>query len=163
MTKAFSMGVDVPADVETTWALLTSPRWPKAQDASLRDGSTLVSAAATADGGAVVVISRRLPDGIPSMLQRFAPQDGRVTQTDTWGPAGGGVRRGTWRVEFAGAPGELRGETSLTPVDGGCRWTVDGTVKVEVPLIGGQAERFLAPLLDMLAVRQGEVLREQVG
>ena len=63
MAKPLSTSVDVPADVETTWRLLTGPAWPQAQDAALHDASTLVSAEPTPAGGATMVVSRLLPDG----------------------------------------------------------------------------------------------------
>jgi hypothetical protein len=47
--------------------------------------------------------------GSPGFIERFLPQDGRVTQTDDWGPASGGSRSGTWKVEIPGAPAKLGG------------------------------------------------------
>ena len=163
MSKPFSTTVDVPTDVEQAFAALTGPSWPAALDAALHDGSTLVEAAATGDGGARLVVSRRLPDGIPGFLAAFVPRDGRVTQTDVWGPATGGTRRGTWQVTFPGSPGEISGENVLEPAAGGTRWSVTGTVRIKVPLVGGRAESFLAPLAGRLVTRQGEVLAGEVG
>ncbi len=163
MGRAVSTSVDVPADVETVWRVLTGPGWPAALAASLHDGSELLAAGPTADGGAVLTVSRRLPDGIPGYVQPFAPKDGRVTQTDTWGPAVGGGRRGTWEVSFPGSPGEVGGEMALEPAGPGSRWTVSGTVRIKVPLVGGRIEGFLAPLVEQLLDRQGEVLRAQVS
>ncbi|MCW2605681.1 MAG: uncharacterized protein JWO60_374 [Frankiales bacterium] len=162
MTKPLSVGVDLGADVETVFAALTGPGWPAALDARLHDGSTLVSAEPTPDGGVRLVQTRRLPDGIPSFLRAFAPQDGTVTQTDVWGPAVGGVRVGTWEVAFAGSPGEIKGDTRVEPTADGSRWVVTGTVKVRVPLVGGKAEGYLAPLVEKLVAKQGEVLRALV-
>ena len=68
----------------------------------------------TADGGAAAV-SRRLPDGVPGFLRGILPSDGRVTQTDTWGP-GRGRRAARHLVRgFAGSPGEVSGENVLEP------------------------------------------------
>lgn len=163
MSRPLSTAADVHVDVEATWRALTSPTWPAALDAALGDGSHLVSHADTPGGGAVVVISRRLPEGIPGFLQSFTPQDGRVTQTDTWGPAQDGSRHGTWAVTFPGSPGTISGETSVEPTATGSRWSVRGTVAVKIPLIGGKVEGFLAPLVERLVARQAEVLREQLG
>lgn len=160
MSTTFTSTVSVPADVETTWQALTGPTWPQAQDAHLHDGSVLVSSDATPDGGAVITVSRRLPDKIPGFLQRFTPKDGRISQTDAWGPAVDGVRRGTWSASFPGSPAEIRGEMSIEPVPAGSRWTVLGSVQVKVPLVGGRIEAFVAPLLGKLVDKQGEVLRE---
>ncbi len=158
MSTSFSTSVDVAADVETVYAALTGPDWPGALDARLHDGSHLVSTTPSGDG-LVLVVSRKLPDQVPGMLQRFLPADGRVRQTDTWGPAVGGVRRGTWAVVMPkGTPADIGGELTLDPTAGGCRWTVEGAVSVKIPLAGGKIERYLAPLLAQLTGVQGEVL-----
>jgi hypothetical protein len=158
VSTSFSTSVDVPADVETAYAALTGPEWPGALDARLHDDSRLVSATPAGDG-LVLVVSRKLPDQVPAMLQSFLPADGRVSQTDTWGPATGGVRRGTWAVAMPkGTPGEIGGDLTLEPTSTGCRWTVAGAVGVRIPLAGGRIERYLAPLLAELTTVQGEVL-----
>lgn len=162
MSKPLSASVEVPADVATVFAALSGPSWPATMAAQLHDGSRLVEAAPTADGGARLAVSRELPDGVPGFLSAFLPKDGRVTQTDVWGPAAGGVRRGTWSASFPGSPALISGETSLEPFPGGTRWTVTGTVRVKLPLVGSKAEGFLAPLVEKLVRRQGEVLRDVV-
>ncbi len=163
MTKPLSASVDVPADVETTFAVLSGRTWPELMAQRLHDGSRLVEATATPDGGARLVSSRKLPDGVPGFLSAFLPADGRTTQTDVWGPAVDGVRRGTWSVTFPGSPGEVTGDNVVEPTATGARWTVTGTVRITIPLVGGRAEGFLAPLAEKLARRQGEVLREVLG
>ncbi len=159
MSTTLSATVDLPAPVEAVLAVLTSPQWPAANDARLHDGSTLVSSLPTPDGGHEVVQRRRLPDGVPSFLLRFAPKDGQVTQTDVWAPPSGEGREGTWAVTFPGSPGSIGGVTRLEPTPTGCRWVVTGTVRVGIPLVGGRAEGFLAPLVERLVRTQGEVLR----
>ena len=163
MSKPVSASVDLPVDVETAFAALSGPSWPELMAARLHDDSRLLERTATPDGGARLVVSRRLPDGVPGYLSPFLPKDGRTTQTDVWGPAVGGVRRGTFAVSFPGSPGEISGETLLEPAGAGTRWTVTGTVRVKVPLVGGKAEGFLAPLVERLVVKQGEVLRAELG
>lgn len=162
MPTPLSTSVDVPADVEAVYAAMTGPQWPRALDAQLHDGSTLLSCEPLPGGGLRVVQSRRLPEGIPTFLLRFAPQDGTVVQTDEWGPAVDGARSGTWEVSFAGSPGEIKGRTRIEPAGTGARWLVEGHVKVAIPLVGGKAERLMAPLIARLVARQGEVLRTLV-
>ena len=162
MPTALSTSVDVPAGVEAVYAVLTGPAWPQALDARLADGSTLLSLEPLDDGGLRVVQSRRLPDAVPAFLRRFTPEDGRVTQSDVWGPAVDGVRSGTWEVAFPGSPARVGGVTRVEPVGAGARWVVNGQVAVSIPLVGGKAERLLAPMVTTLVGRQGEVLRSLV-
>ena len=163
MSRPLSASVEIPADVATVWAALSSPSWPAVLDARLSDGSRAVRAEPTPDGGAVLVSTRQLPAAAPGPLQRFAPADGRVTQTDTWGPELAGVRRGTWHVAFPGSPGQVDGEMVVEPFGGGSRWTVTGQVTVRIPLVGGKAEGLLGRLGERLVQRQGEVLREALA
>ncbi len=163
MSRPLSTSAAVDADVEAVYALFTGDDWPVVQDRHLHDGSRLVSVDRRPDGGATMVVSRRLPDGIPGFMQKFAPQDGRVTQTDTWGPDADGVRRGTWAVSFPGSPGQIVGETRIEPrAGGGCTWHVEGTVTVKIPLLGGKVEGFLAPLVEKLVSKQADVVRAEV-
>lgn len=163
MGKALKATVDVPAEVERTYLALTGASWPQALDEHLHDGSRLVSAEATDGGGVVMVVSRRLPDGVPGFLQRFTPKDGRVTQTDRWSGAEDGVRHATWEVAFPGSPGSVTGDMTLEPTPQGSRWVVTGEVSARIPLLGGKVEGFLAPLVEQLILRQGEVLRTRVA
>jgi hypothetical protein len=143
--------------------VLLSDAWPQALDARLKDGSTLLEREELPGGGARLVVRRNLPEGVPGPLQRFLPADGAVVQTDVWGPADGPGRTGTWDVAFAGAPGTLAGATRLEPVgEGRTRWVVEGEVTVRIPLVGGKAEGFLAPLVEKLVGHQADVLRTLV-
>ena len=160
MSKQVHSAHDMPADVETVFAVLSTERWPQAKDAALKDGSRVVRHEPTPDGGVVLVVSRELPAGVPGFLQRFVPQDGRVTQTDTWGPAGAdGARRGTWQVDTPGAPVAMGGTMAVEPTASGSRYVVDGEVKVKVPVVGGKAEGFVAGMFDKLSAKEADVLR----
>ena len=163
MGRALAASADLPADVETASAVLSSPSWPPVLATRLHDDSRVVRAEARPDGGALLVTSRRLPDGTPGWLQRFLPQDGRITQTDRWGPARHGVRHGTWQASFPGSPGEVAGEMRVEPVGDGCRWRVTGQVTLKIPIVGGKAEGFLAPLVERLVAAQAEALRGQLA
>src|SRR5690242_12726185 len=95
---------ELPVDVETAYAAISGEEWAPAKARELKDDSTTISRV-VGDGGAVtLVVSRKLPDGVPGFLTKFLPADGRVKQTDTWGPLIDGVRSGTWVAETPGSP-----------------------------------------------------------
>ena len=146
-------------DVEAAFRVLSDESWAQRKQEALRDGSRVVRREDKADGGVVLVVSRELPAGVPGFLERFLPQDGRVTQTDDWGPEQGGTRSGTWKVEIPGAPARLGGTMRLEPTPTGSRFVVDGTVEVKVPLVGGKAESFIAGMVEKLAAKEADVLR----
>jgi hypothetical protein len=146
-------------DVETVFRVLSDESWAQRKDDALHDGSRVVRRDERADGGVTLVVSRELPAGVPGFLERFLPKDGRVTQTDDWGPAHDGVRGGTWKVEIPGAPARLGGTMRVEPTASGSRYVVDGTVEVKVPVVGGKAEGFIAGLVEKLAAKEADVLR----
>lgn len=150
---------DSEAGVEQVVAALTAPDWPARRAAALNDGSRVLERSELPGGGVRQVVSRELPKGGPGFLDRFLPRDGRVVQTDEWGPAEDGVRRGTWTVEIPGAPARLGGTLLLEPTPAGSRYTVAGQARISLPLVGGKAERFVAEMVEKLAVKEGEVLR----
>lgn len=154
----------ISADVATVFGLLASERWPAAKDAALRDGSRVVRCDPTPDGGVTLVVSRELPAGVPGFLERLLPRDGRVTQTDAWGPADGEVRGGTWDVDIPGTPASMGGTMRLEPTDAGaCRYVVEGEVAVKVPLVGGKAEGFVVGMFDKLSAKEADVLRDALA
>ena len=163
MSKPVHSDQEVPADVETAFGVLTDEGWPQRRNAALHDGSTVVRREQTQDGGVVMVVSRELPAGVPGFLERFLPKEGRVTQTDTWAPASGGRRTGTWTVEIPGAPARLGGTMHLEPTASGCRYVIDGTIEVKIPLVGGKAEGFVAGIVEKVGAKEGDVLRSAIA
>jgi hypothetical protein len=147
-------------DVEAVFGALTSPAWVARKAERLRDGTQLVRREEQPDGGVVLEVSRELPAGAPGFLERFLPKDGRVRQTDDWGPPRDGARFGTWRVEIPGAPARLGGTMRLEPVQGGTRHTIEGEVKVSVPLVGGKAEIFIGEMVVRLAGKEATLLKD---
>ncbi len=160
MSKDIRGSFELGAPVEKAYAAISGPGWAAAKAAHLDDDSTLVSREERPDGGVTMVVSRALPSGVPGFLARFLPRDGRVVQTDTWEPAGSdGVRRGTWTLEIPGSPGDVRGTVRLEPSETGSRQVNEGTAKVNIPLVGGKAESFIADMAEKVMAKEAEVLR----
>ncbi len=160
MSKQVETAYDSRGNVESVFATLTSPEWAQRKAERLRDGTQLVRREEQPDGGVLFEVSRELPGGVPGFLERFLPKDGRVRQTDEWGPATGGERHGTWRVEIPGAPARLGGTMRLEPLAAGCRYTIEGDVKVSVPIVGGKAEGFIGDLVVKLAGKEAGLLED---
>ena len=163
MSKKFSVSYDIPADVETAYAAITGEGWATGKAAALKDESTVVSREVGAGDAVTLVVTRKLPDGIPGFLQKFLPADGRVTQTDTWAPAKDGVRAGTWRADTPGSPVKVGGTMRLAPSGTGCAYVVEGEIKASIPLIGGKAEDIAVGMTKKLTASEAEVLRSLVS
>jgi hypothetical protein len=143
------------------FAVLTSDAFVQLRATRFRDGATVVRREERPDGGLLLAVARELPDGAPGFLAKLLPKDGRVVQTDVWGPAGAdGTRSGTWQVELPGAPARLGGTLRVEPVDGVTRFVREGEAKVSVPLIGGKAESFVAEMVMKLGQKESDLLLE---
>jgi hypothetical protein len=161
--KRFSHSVDSDVDVEALFAVLTGADWADRKAEHLGDGSRTVRREVAPNGGVTLVLSRELPAGVPGFLQRFLPSDRRVTTTDVWGPPQEGTRSGTWTAVLGGAPAKLGGTMRIEPTAAGNRHTIDGEVKVGVPVIGGKAESFIAEQIVRLADAEAELVRKVLG
>ncbi|MCW2680569.1 MAG: hypothetical protein JWM62_1970 [Frankiales bacterium] len=145
--------------VDEVFGVLTSKEWVDIKAARFGDGALLKAHSQRPDGGVQLLVSRQLPDGVPGFLQRFLPSDGRVVEHFDWSPAAGdGTRRGTWTADIPGAPAKLGGTMRLEPTGSGSRYTIEGDVKVSVPLVGGKAEGFIAEMVKKLAAKEHELL-----
>jgi hypothetical protein len=164
MTKHVEYVQESGAQVDDVFALLTSERWAQTKRERFRDDTQLLRREERPDAGILVEVSRELPAGVPGFLERFLPKDGRVKETFDWSaPAGDGTRRGTWRADIAGAPARLGGAMRLEPTPTGSRYTIEGDVKVGVPIIGGKAESFIGDMVVRLARKEGELLTESLS
>ncbi|MGZ6792376.1 MAG: DUF2505 family protein, partial [Mycobacteriales bacterium] len=59
-----------------------------------------------------------------------------------------------------GAPATLRGTMTIEPTPTGNRHTIEGEVKVPVPLVGGKAESYIAEKVGQLADLEAGVVRD---
>ena len=151
------------ASVEQVFAVLTSRDWVATKAERFSDGSVLKEHEQRPDGGVRLTVSRELPAGVPGFLERFLPSDGRVLETFDWAPAApDGARRGSWSADIPGAPARLGGTMRIDPTDVGSSYTIEGEVKVKVPLIGGRAESFIADVVVKLATKEADLLRSSL-
>jgi hypothetical protein len=158
MSKKIDVSHEIPAPVEQVYAVITGERWADQKADAFKDEARTESRT-VADGDAVtLVMSRGLPPGIPGFLEKFLPKGGRARQTESWGPARDGVRRGTWQGEIPGAPAKVGGTMSLSPSGSGTTYRIQGEVKVSIPLVGGKAESFVAEMVEKLTTSEAELL-----
>jgi hypothetical protein len=146
--------------VETVYAVLTGEAWAQLKSAEMHDDTRVESREVGSGDAVTLVMSRGLPAGIPGFLEKLLPKGGRVRQTERWGAAEGGARRGTWEGEIPGGPGSTHGTMSLEPTATGTRYRIQGEVKVGIPVIGGKAESFVAEMIGKLTASEVEVLRK---
>lgn len=164
MTAPVSSTFTSGGSVEQVFGILTSQQWADTKAERFGDGTELRTREERPDGGVLLAVSRQLPGGVPGFLEKFLPKDGRVLETFDWGgPGADGAHRGTWKVEIPGAPASLGGTMRLEPLPEGSTYTIEGAVKVKVPIIGGKAESFIADMVQRLAAKEADLLRDSIG
>jgi len=162
MPKKLDVSYDIPAPVESVYAVISGEDWAAQKAKAFDDESRQESRTVAAGDAVTLVVSRGLPDGIPGFLEKFLPRGGRARQTETWSPSEGGARRGTWQGEIPGAPAHVGGTMSLEPTATGTRYRIQGEVKVSIPLVGGKAESFVVDMITKLTKSESELLASLV-
>ena len=158
MSKKIDVSHEIPADVETVYAVITGERWADQKAEAFDDEARTESRTVAAGDAVTLVMSRGLPPGIPGFLEKFLPKGGRASQTEAWSPVKDGVRSGTWQGEIPGAPAKVGGTMSLSPSATGTTYRIQGEVKVSIPLVGGKAESFVADMIEKLTASEAELI-----
>jgi Protein of unknown function (DUF2505) len=73
----------------------------------------------------------------------LAPGDLEMARTEMWHPIGDGQARGAIEVAVPGAPVSAIGTVMLVSLATGARLDFSTTVRVNIPLVGGQVENFI--------------------
>ena len=108
-------------------------------------------------GGMHVVIDMVQPArGIPGFAQKFVGDTINIVQSESWSSP----TQGDITVSIPGKPGEMAGTAVLKESGFGTVETVDLTVKVNIPLVGGKLEGLIAGLLEKALVAENTVGRD---
>jgi hypothetical protein len=129
-----------PADV---YAMLTDPDFRRAVcRAQHADGSEV--AVEPADGGISVTVDQRRPtEGAPGFARAFVGDHIRIVQTEHWtGPDAARLA-----VDTPGKPSRMEGRITLAAAGAGSVQTVEGDLRVTVPLMGSRLEALVADVL----------------
>ena len=81
--------------------------------------------------------------GIPGFAKKFVGDEINIVQSEDWTSP----EKGNIHVAIPGKPGEMTGTALLTEDPDGTTETVNLTVKVNIPLVGGKIEGLIADLL----------------
>lgn len=112
---------------------------------------------ATSVSGSTTHASRTLPS--PESAARFTGPQLTIVEDVAWGEAAGdGSRSATMTMSVLGQPVNLKGQLRLAPGGRGTTVSLDGQLKVAIPLLGKKLEQSSAP-----AVLAGFRTQQQVG
>ncbi len=107
-------------------------------------------------GMTVVVDQVQAADGIPSFARKFVGEEINIVQSEDWTSP----EKGNIHVSIPGKPGEMSGTALLTEDPDGTTETVNLTVKVNIPLVGGKIEGLVANLLSKALRAEHKVGRD---
>lgn len=103
------------------------------------------------DGRATVSLRHGVAgESLPPAVRTLLGGDLMVDRVETWRPNPGGGYTGTVSVTIPAMPGELGGTQRLVDVDGGSEWTIDGSVNIPIPFVGGRIEETVAEQIGKL-------------
>ena len=82
-------------------------------------------------------------DGVPSFARKFVGEEIHIRQEEDWTSR----EKGNLHITIPGTPGEMTGTALLTEDPDGTTETVNMSIKVNIPLVGGKIEGLIADLL----------------
>jgi hypothetical protein len=143
MAKRITHDLTYDAPLAEVAAMLADPAFRQEVCDYQRVLRSSVDIEPTGEGMRVRVEQVQAAHGIPAFAQKFVGDEIDIVQTELWTSAD----HGDITVEIPGKPGDMRGTARLRESGGTTTETVDLTVKVGIPLIGGKLEALIADLL----------------
>ena len=112
------------------------------------------------DAGVTVVIDQVQPaEGIPGFARKFVGDEINLVQNESWYDA----ENARVEVVIPGKPGEMTGTITLSESGGVTTETLEMTIKVNIPLVGGKIETLIAGLLRSALKAENVVGREYLA
>lgn len=160
----FTHRAEYPATADEVWAVMSSQDFQDAKCEATTTGNW-TSNVSTQGDQTRITSERVLPtDDLPDIAKTFVGASLTIAEVQTWGaPAPDGTRTADIQVQIKGAPMTLRGTVRLSPNGSGSVQTIDGEVKVSVPLIGGKLEKAASDPLMFAARTETDLLRDRVS
>ena len=143
MSTTMRVSHTLAGDVEAVYALVTNQGFLERKFTTGGAKDVSVACDAKPDGGARLVITRKVTVDLPGFAAKFVQPTNTFVQTEDWAPASADGRRVcTYQVDVQGVPSRITGTVTLSPVDGQTRQDIVAEVQVSIPLVGGRLEKF---------------------
>ena len=149
MSRSLSLSLDAPVMVDEILAAFADENYWQARLAAF-DGGTATLDGLTVDprGSLTAALTVSLfANRLPKIVTALVPGEFEMTRTETWHSVDDGTARGAITVKVPGAPVAADGTVSLVPIGDGSRLDFSTTVRVNIPLVGGQVEHFIVSRL----------------
>ena len=156
MSKRLKHDLTYDAPVDAVAAMLADPAFREEVCDYQRVISKKVTVTRSGDGMDVVIDMVQPARGIPGFAQKFVGDTINIVQSESWSSP----TQGDITVSIPGKPGEMAGTAVLKESGSGTVETVELTVKVNIPLVGGKLEGLIAGLLEKALVAENTVGRD---
>lgn len=143
MSRRISHELTYDAPLADVAAMLADPEFREAVCEHQRVIRHSVEIEPDGDGFRARIEQVQAAKGIPSFARKFVGDEIEIVQTERWAS----TERGDITVEIPGKPGDMSGSAQLREAGGTTTETVDLTVKVGIPLVGGKLEGLIGDLL----------------
>lgn len=145
------------ASPSTVHAMLVTPEFREEVCTYQRALQHTVDVTDDGERTTVVIRQSQAMDGAPAAARKVVGSSVEIVQREVWRDAEDTVTA-EFAMEIPGKPGHLKGAITLVDKgDGTCDEVFSGEVKVNVPLIGGKLEGFIADILTRALRREGRV------
>jgi Protein of unknown function (DUF2505) len=143
--RSLALSLDAPVGVDEILAAFGDDQYWQARLAAFDGGTATLNGLTVDDDGAVTaaLTVSLFADRLPKVVAALAPGDLAMARTEMWRPTGDGQARGTIEVAVPGAPVTATGKVTLVSRADGARLDFSTTVRVNIPLVGGQVENFI--------------------
>ena len=142
MTKRLTHELTYDAPMADVAEMLADPSF-REEVCEFQGARAMVSIDSDDNGMEVTIDQVQAAQGIPSFAKKFVGDEINIVQREYWKSAD----EGDITVTIPGKPGEMTGTARLSESGGVTTETVEMSVKVNIPLVGGRIEGLIADLL----------------
>ena len=144
MTKQITHDLTYDAPLESVAAMLSDPAFrEEVCDAQHVLGRDVTVAPPGSGPKHVKIDQRQSAKGLPSFATRIVGETIQIVQEESWTSSS----QADLTVAIPGKPGDMSGTIRLVETGGTTTQTVELTIKVGIPLVGGKVEGLVADLL----------------
>ena len=159
MSRRLTHDLTYDAPAEAVAAMLADPAFREEVCDFIGVTRKTVTIEPVGEGMHVTIDQWQPTSGIPSFAKKFVGDETNVVQREIWTTP----MLGDITVTIPGKPGDMTGTARLSEANGVTTESVDMTIKVGIPLVGGRIEDLISGLLLKALKAENQVGREYLA
>lgn len=149
----FSHDLTYDAPISDVRAMLATPAFREQVCDAMHARNVDIDIDGSGSGMTVKINQTQPSAGIPSFAKKIVGDDIPIEQRESWSSA----TNASLQVSIPGKPGDFTGTIELSESGGTTTETVNGTIKVKIPLVGRKLEGLIADMLRAALKSEGRV------